>query len=69
MIAKCECEHKGQDALNGPGMRVFNQGIKGHKCTCCCKIKDLGAVKKEVKTKAVPLAQESKKVEPKKVKK
>ena len=41
MIGRCSCVHEGQDKINGKGMRVFNKGIKGHKCTVCGSVKDL----------------------------
>lgn len=38
MIAKCTCQHPGQDSIHGPGMRVFNPGgtpTKPASCTVC----------------------------------
>lgn len=41
MIAKCKCNHAGQDKLHGEGRRVFNKTeIKVsdkdvYRCSCC----------------------------------
>lgn len=39
MIMRCTCDHKGQDALHGRGMRVFNERTnnKAARCTVCGK--------------------------------
>lgn len=60
MIAECnkKCPHPGQDALHGPGRRVFNLMRKGEKggqearCTVCGGkqiVKEQGEAEGEVK--------------------
>ncbi len=41
-VMKCSCEHKGQDAIYGKGMRLFNRAKhrtqkdgKAWRCTVC----------------------------------
>jgi hypothetical protein len=35
----CDCKHNYQDKKYGSQMRVWNEGVKGWKCTVCGKIK------------------------------
>ena len=47
---RCDCKHEGQDALYGPGMRVWNALADGKNfvCTVCGKLSN-GGYKKEKK--------------------
>jgi hypothetical protein len=37
-IKYCNCTSAFQDAKYGPGMRVFNRGLKTAKCTVCGRV-------------------------------
>lgn len=50
-IRSCTCQHESQDKLHGRGMRVFNLGFKGAKCTVCGRISGSGASKVKEKIK------------------
>ena len=59
MISSCICNHEGQDSLHGKGMRVFNETVKGYRCTVCLREKQYGkdAVPSEAMKKVVATRQ------------
>ena len=55
MIARCTCQHEGQDKLYGKKLRVFNQTRKNEgktwRCTVCLAEKTTGEINAKKKGK------------------
>lgn len=57
MIAKCTCQHKGQDGLHGEHMRVWNahkrkDGVTQLRCTVCGRERETMSHDKDKKAAA-----------------